>query len=74
MIAAYNSVLLGKSQNFSLGHLFTEKYDATKMWPSDKFKDTLRLRYLKVHCYMQLSLKLTVYRCMASSEQQVKAS
>ena len=34
----------------SLGHLFTEMYDATKRWPSDKFKcdlpkSTLSLNY-----------------------------
>ena len=36
--------------NLSLGHLFTEMYDATKRWPSDKFKENFET-YLKVHCY-----------------------
>ena len=36
--------------NLSLGHLFTEMYNATKRWPSDKFKEKFKT-YLKVHCY-----------------------
>ena len=47
----FNDVLINKfSLNLLLGHLFTEIYDATKMWPSDKFKEKLET-YLKVHCY-----------------------
>ena len=37
----------------SLGHLFTEMHDATKRWPSDKFKENLET-YPKVQCYVDI--------------------
>ena len=45
----------------SLGQLFTEMYDTTKKWPSDKVKENCETS-LKVHCIMQLSLSYEVFR------------
>ena len=47
------------SLNLSLGHLFTEMYDAKKRWPSDKFKENFET-YLKLHCYAAI-IKLWKY-------------
>ena len=38
---------------------FTEMHDATKRWPSDKFKENFET-YLKVHCYAAIIKLLSI--------------
>ena len=54
--AITNMAICIPALNLSLGHHFTEIYNATKRWPSDKFKENFET-YLKVHCYAAI-LKL----------------
>ena len=70
MIAAYNSVLLGESKNFfefvtwppicSIIHLS----QIVAKWQFQRNFEA----YLKVHCYMELSLNFKAFKCMTSPE------
>ena len=49
------------SFTLSLSHLFTEKCNTAKGWPSDKVKENCETN-LKVHCVIQVIKYLDVIR------------
>ena len=51
-------LVLQFSLTLPLVHIFTEMYEATKRWTSDKVKENCEAN-LTVHCVMQLQLSVS---------------